>query len=514
MKYSYKAMLACTLAAATTVAIASSHREGPSITTTPKVDGTDFYMFTSYETGREDYVTLIANYLPLQQPYGGPNYFTLDPNALYEIHIDNSGDAVEDLTFQFQFTNTLADVTLPIGDSDPADVSIPLVQAGEVTELNDPQLNLAETYSITMVTGDRRSGARSTITKAGGSSTFEKPVDYIGTKTLPDYTAYANQHIHTTAGLPNCGMPAKVFVGQRQEAFGVNLGPIFDLVNAPLNVITNRTDNADAAQANSIQDQNITTIALEVHKSCLTGPNDVIGGWTSASLRQVQLQDGVPAQGHQTDKQIAGRWAQVSRLGNPLVNEVVIGLKDKDKFNASEPKDDAQFAAYVTNPTLPRLLEIAFDDGSGGPTLQPTIFPREDLVTTYLTGVPGVNQLDTVTASEMLRLNTAIAPTAPADQSVLGVLGGDNAGFPNGRRPVDDVVDISLTAVLGKLCELNNAGGDFQGAFGDPATCNADNVPLSGSEPMPIIHDAVAQERVLTLDTFPYLNTPNTGAGN
>lgn len=508
--------LASALVLTATAAIGSSHREGPAITTTPKVDGTDFYMFTSYEDGRSEYVTLIANFLPLQHPYGGPNYFNLDPNALYEIHVDNDGDAQEDITFQFQFNNTLADITLPIGLSGATkDVAIPIIQAGGVSQVGDGNLNLAETYTLTMVTGDRRTGSRSSITKGDGSSSFEKPVDYIGEKTLGNkaaYDAYANQHIHNTAALPVCNMPAKVFVGQRQEAFGVNLGPIFDLVNAPLSVISDRATFSNAAQINSIQDTNVTTLALEVHKSCLTGSNDVIGGWSTASLRQVQLQDGVPSQGHQTDKKIAGRWAQVSRLGQPLVNEVVIGLKDKDRFNASEPKDDGQFADYVTNPTLPRLLEIALTDGRA--ELAPTVFPRTDLVTVFLTGISGVNQLPTVTASEMLRLNTGIAPTPFATQNTLGVVGGDNAGFPNGRRPTDDVVDIALTAVLGKLCELNGTGQAFEGKFGDTATCNASNVPLASSGPMPVIHDAVAQEDIVTLDTFPYLNTPNPGAEN
>lgn len=524
MKFS---KLVCILAAVgcSSLTWASSHREGPSITTTPKVDGTDFYLFKSYGTDRpadSGYVTLIANYQPLQDPNGGPNYFAMDPNALYEIHIDNNGDAVEDLTFQFRFKNTLANggggITLPIGAAgSQRDVAIPLVQAaGGVSQVASSKLNLAETFTLNVVSGDRRQGSVSAVTNASNNSaSFEKPVDYIGQKTLGNaaaYEAYAQQHVHTI-NIPNCSMPAKVFVGQRQDAFAVNLGPIFDLVNAGIPVITDRAGFANAAAANSIQNKNVTSLALEIHQSCLTGSgNGVIGGWTTASLRQVQLQDGVPEAGHQTSKKLAGRWAQVSRLGQPLVNEVVIGLKDKDRFNSSEPSGDAQFLTYVSHPTLPRLLEIALGTAEGG--LAPSLFPREDLITVFLTGVSGVNQLATVTPSEMLRLNTAIAPTAIGAMNTLGVLGGDNAGFPNGRRPFDDVVDIALTAVLGKLCEVNAVGQAFEGKFGSATTCNASVVPLSGATPMPIIHDAVAQENVPLMTVFPYLNTPNAGASN
>ena len=231
--------------------IASSHREAPFITTAPKVDGTDFYMFRSYEGvaangsgGRSDYVTLLANYQPLQDPYGGPNYFSLDPNALYEIHIDNNGDAKEDITFQFRATNTLRDVQLPIGAGDAQkSVSIPLIQAGTVSGLSDPNLNVVQTYTIAMVRGDRRSGQRTQIGTPAGVTTFAKPVDYIGTKTLGDaaaYATYAAKHIFEIK-IPGCAGNdvGRVFVGQRQDGFAVNLGPIFDLVNAPLAVITN-----------------------------------------------------------------------------------------------------------------------------------------------------------------------------------------------------------------------------------------------------------------------------------
>ena len=486
-------------------ALASSHREAPSIATTPKADGTDFYMFRSYEPGRSDYVTLIANYQPLQDAYGGPNYFKMDPNALYEIHIDNNGDAKEDLTFQFKFQNNFKAITLPIGGQN---VAIPLTQAGQVSTLNSPALNVNEKFTLNVVRGDRRTGASAAVTNAaGGGTSFDKPVDNIGVKTIPNYVAYAAQHIHS-ANIPGCEFPAKVFVGQRQESFAVNLGVIFDLVNAPVGVITDPT-LINAAAANSIQDKNVTTLALEVHKSCLTqGSEPVIGGWTSASMRQSQLLNPSPPSGHQTSTTFGGAWVQVSRLGMPLVNEVVIGLPDKDKFNASRPQNDGQFATYVTNPTLPALLEIAL----GLPGIAPTNFPRLDLVTTFLTGIPGVNQPAGVVGSEMLRLNTAIAVVPFAQQNRLGIVGSllssgsDFAGYPNGRRPKDDVVDISLVAMMGGLCMANGNSN----ALGFGLACNPSVVPLGVTAFK--LHDAVDQAVVPLLPGFPYMNTPNPGS--
>jgi hypothetical protein len=495
------------IAALASTAFASSHREAPFITTAPKVDGTDFYMFMSYEAGREGYVTMISNYQPLQAPYGGPNYFKMDPNALYEIHIDNNGDAKEDLTFQFRFQNKFNNITLPIGDKN---VSIPLTQAGQVTDRNSPALNVNETFTVDVVRGDRRGGQRASVTNtAGGGKTFDKPVDNIGTKTIPDYAGYADKHVYSV-NVPGCSMPAKLFVGQRKEAFAVNLGTIFDLVNAPLSVITDPA--LINAAPNIIDDANITTMAIEMHKSCLTkdaqGSDPVVGGWMTASLRQGMLLDPTPKKGHQTTALSGGAWTQVSRLGMPLVNEVVIGLQDKDRFNGSKPKDDGQFADYVTNPTLPALLEIAL----ATPGIAPKNLPRGDLVTTFLTGIKGVNQPANVVPSEMLRLNTAIAAVPFAQQNRLGIVGNilaggnDNAGYPNGRRPKDDVVDISLVAVMGGLCMAN---GDTN-SFGFGADCKPSNVPLGTTSFK--LHDAVDQAVVPLLTKFPYLSTPIPGA--
>ncbi|MBX3605861.1 MAG: DUF4331 domain-containing protein [Piscinibacter sp.] len=507
-------LVAAVAAAFGSVAVqASSHREAPFITTAPKVDGTDLYMFMSYEAGRSDYVTLIANYQPLQDPYGGPNYFKMDPNALYEIHVDNDGDAKEDLTFQFRFQNKFNAIALPIGNKM---VPIPLTQAGTVTDRNAATLNVNETYTVDVVRGNRRFGTRASLTNAaGGAKVFDKPVDNIGTKTIPDYAGYAAKHVYSV-NVPGCSAPARMFVGQRKEAFAVNLGTIFDLVNAPVSVITDPA--LINAAPNTIDNANVTSLALEIHKSCLTQGNEpVIGAWTTASLRQGSLLDPTPRQGHQTTAVSGGAWTQVSRLGMPLVNEVVIGLPDKDRFNGSRPKDDGQFADYVTNPTFPALLEIAL----GLPSIAPTNLPRNDLVTTFLTGIQGVNKPAGVVPSEMLRLNTNIPPVPFAQQNRLGIVGEilrvggpqnlgqavDLAGYPNGRRPKDDVVDISLVAVMGGLCVAN---GDND-ALGFGAACKPSAVPL-GSTAFKL-HDAVDQAVVPLLPAFPYLFTPTPGAG-
>jgi len=486
---------------------ASSHREAPFITTSPKVDGTDFYMFSSYEAGRSDFVTLIANYQPLQDAYGGPNYFSMDPNALYEIHIDNNGDAVEDISFQFRFSNQLAGgkgIALPVGSKS---VAIPLIQAGPVANVADANLNVAQTFTVTVMQGDRRKGTPWTVTNADtGASVFDKPVDNIGTKTIPDYPAYAAKHVHNIK-LPGCATPGRMFVGQRAEGFAVNLGVVFDLVHAPAEVITDPAYLG--AVPNPIAASNVTTLALEIPKACLTRPGEpVIGGWTTASLRQSRLLDAQPKSGLQRTERVQGDWVQVSRLGMPLVNEVVIGLRDKDRFNGSVPSADSQFATYVTNPSLPKLLEIAL----GLPGIAPKNYPRTDLTTTFLTGIAGVNRPANGVPAEMLRLNTAIAPVPFAQQNRLGIVGNilaggnDFAGYPNGRRPKDDVVDISLVAMMGGLCMANGTTD----ALGFGPKCKPSAVPLGATAFK--LHDAVDQAVTPFLPGFPYLNTPTPGA--
>ena len=486
---------AAALAAAACAAIglhpaaqASSHREAPFITKHPKVDATDFYMFRSYEAGREGFVTLIANYVPLQDPQAGPNYFEMDPEALYEIHIDNNGDAKEDITFQFRFQNTNKDTKLTVGGKQ---VAIPLViNGGAIDGPNAAGLNVRETYTVNVVRGDRRGGSRSAVTNTGGGTTFDKPIDNIGNKSIPDYASYAAKHLYTV-NIPGCGTPARMFVGQRKDPFVVNLGETFDLVNikAPA---TEFSAGAERAAKDDLAGKNVTSIELEVAASCLTaGADPVIGGWTTASMRQGRLLNPTPGNGAGPSKE-GGAWTQVSRLGMPLVNEVVIGLKDKDRFNHSKPAADAQFADYVTNPTLPALIEVLY--GSAG-AKAPTNFPRNDLVAAFLTGVKGLNQPAKVTPSEMLRLNTSVPAMAQGAQKRLGVIDGDNAGFPNGRRPGDDVVDIALRVVMGKLCTLNLG-------------CAPSDAPAGGLH----FTDGAYLDSSFFTNAFPYLKTPLPGS--
>jgi Domain of unknown function (DUF4331) len=475
---------------------ASSHREAPGITETPKVDGTDLYMFTSYESGREDFVTIVANYHPLQDAYGGPNYFSLDPDALYEIHIDNDGDARPDISFEFNFSTVLANngkgFKFPVGGKN---VAIPLIQKGQITPTDISNLNSVEKFQVTMITeGGRRdklTNRNATPFVPAGAETFLKPVDYIGTKTLPDYAGYAANHVYTV-NLPNCRADGRMFVGQRREGFAVALGKVFDLINLnPLGPVD--------GERNIIADKNITSLVLELPKSCITRSGEpVIGAWTTASLPKDRTVKGCLQNVAECFKgRPDGDWVQVSRLGMPLVNEVVIGLKDKDKFNASEPKDDAQFATYVTNPTLPALIELLFPIAKA-----PNNFPRMDLVTAFLTGIPTLNQPANVVPSEMLRLNTAVPSKAKGMQMNLGAAAGDFAGFPNGRRPGDDVVDIELRVAMGALCHL------FPDA---PFTkCNPTNAPVGNA---PITDGAFVSDAAFD-DSFPYLRTPVPGATN
>jgi hypothetical protein len=492
---------------------ASSHREAPNITRMPTVDSTDFYLFNSYEPGRAGYVTLLADYIPLQDPYGGPNYFALDPSALYEIHVDNDGDAKEDLTFQFRFTNTLANsgrgIKLGVGNSQ---VAVPLKNVGPVSANDSSLLNFNESYKLTLVRGERRNGQAAAVTKVSdGGNTFGKPYDFVGTKTfgsVQGYHDYAQKFLYDV-NIPGCDKPGRVFVGQRKEPFAVNLGRVFDLVNlVPVDGSAFPGGIRQDPANNQIADKNITTLALEVHSSCLKGSgNGVLGAWTSASLRQARILNPRPT--FAKPEASGGPWTQVSRLSAPLVNELVIGIPDKDRFNASEPKDDGQFATYVTNPTLPALLDALFRGavnstlGTNFTNIAPANLPRNDLVTAFLTGFKGVNQLAKVTPSEMMRLNTGVPATTVAQQSTFGVAGGDLAGFPNGRRPGDDVTDIALRVVMGRLCHPIPVNGTPT----DLGLCKPADAPV-GTAPFTDGAPVTAQD----FDTeFPYLRTPLPG---
>ena len=459
---------------------ASSHREAPAITATPKVDATDFYMFNSYESGRGGMVTVVADYLPLQDAYGGPNFFTLDPNAIYEIKIDNNGDSVEDLTFRFHFKTSRKDIALDVGG---VQVAVPVINVGPIADGDTSALNVLESFTVDVVRGAKRTrnrqAAQAVTNPADGSAVFVKPVDNIGKKSIADYASYASQFVYDIA-IPGCSSNGRMFVGQRKDPFVVNLGETFDLVNFenPL--------GAPNAERSDLDDKNVTALELELPAGCLVSSGSpVIAGWTTARLKdRASSQPSPVADSARRGRGEADDSHQVSRLGNPLVNEAVIGLKDKDAFNASEPADDARFLKYVTNPTLPKILEILF--GAAG-VRAPTQYPRADLVAVFLTGVDGLNK--TGGAGEMLRLNTAIAAKPAEAQNNLGVIGGDVSGFPNGRRPGDDVVDVALRVLMGKLL---------------PAE-------VAPSGPLPFTDGAYVDASMFD-NRFPYLGTPIPGS--
>lgn len=522
-RFSNSSALIAIAIAAPMPAWASSHREAPNITKMPKVDNTDVYAFQSYEPGRTGFTTLIANFQPGENPGDGPNYYTMDPDALYEIHIDNTGDAVEDLTFQFKFTNQLKNdkgKTLNVGGKD---LSIALRQIGPIAAPGDANLGEDESYTLTLVTGNRRTGTRASVTAAsGGATTFYKPFDNAGNKTIPGgYETYARKFIYDVT-IPGCATTGKVFVGQRAEYFAVNLGPIFDLVNfVPIEGdndpvygngspfpggITQSQNNQEL-----IGKKNVTSIELEVPTACLTGGangNGVIGVWSTASLPQARLLRTAPT--FNSPALQGGSYVQVSRLGMPLVNELVIGLPQKDLFNAVKPTADAALLDYVTNPTFPAILDALFRApvnatlGTNFATLAPTNFPRNDLVATFLKGFVGVNQLKAVTASEMLRLNTAIPATPQANQKALGVVADDLAGFPNGRRPGDDVVDVVLRVAMGRLCYPIPVNGTAT----DLGLCTPADAPTG----QVAYTDGAPSNAINIQNQFPYLNAPLRGS--
>ena len=446
-----------TLSAATV--IASSHREAPLITAYPKVDATDFYMFRSYEAGREGFVTFIANFQPDQAAYGGPNYYMLDDDANYTIRIDNDGDARPDITYTFDFFRVNRDLQLPVNG---VPVRIPLNYIGPFGD-REASLNTNVIEGFQLFASAGTGPAVLAGNPRNASTSFIKPFDNVGAKTIPGYRNYAERFVYNVV-LPGCAQQGRVFAGQRREGFAVNLGEIFDLINTNPLGPTN-------AEPNSLFNSNVTSMALEVPIACLTSattPSPIIGAWINAGTPNTKTS------------------GQLSRLGMPLVNELVIGLLDKDKFNASRPVDDAQFATYVTNPTLPIIIQALYPSAQ-----QPTRYPRTDLVDVFLKGLPGLNQPANVVPAEMLRLNTSIAPRVVGNQNNLGALGGDTAGFPNGRRPGDDVVDIALRVVEGALLPAAEAPAGAL-PFTDGTTINSTYFRAA----------------------FPYLTTPLPGSPN
>ena len=455
----------------------SSHREAPEITKDPVADSTDVYAFVSPD--RPDTVTLIANYIPLEGPAGGPNFYAFGDEVLYEIHVDNNADARADITYQFRFQTMLANPDTF------------LYNTGPILSLDSPNWNRRQTYSLTRVTGGRSD------VLAWGLTT---PPCNIGPLSTPNYAALAGAAVHSLHG------GVKVFAGQRAEGFYVDLGAIFDLADLRpfqqlhaqygMNVFS-----GPAAGVNATAQLNVHSIAIQVPISQLvhgkhgavTDPRSVIGVWTSASRQRVSVWDAQAAKYFSS-----GPFTQVSRLANPLFNEVLIPLSQKDLWNTLPPSDDKQFAGRYAHPELAMLL----------PVLYPGVFPnlaklvkagtsRADLEAILLTGipagiVPGFQNYTGSIQADMLRLNTAIPPAAKPNE--LGVIGGDLAGFPNGRRVSDDVVTIELRAIAGVTFPLVDK------KFTPDAAAGA-------------ITDGLTSASVPSgyLATFPYLGVPYSG---
>jgi hypothetical protein len=409
----------------------SSHREAPEISKDPVADSTDVYAFVSPD--KPGTVTLIANYVPLEAPAGGPNFYEFGDDVLYEIHIDTHGHSQADITYQFRFATQL-----PNPDTF-------LYNTGPITSLTSPAWNRRQTYSVTRVDGQ---GAH-----VLGEGLICPPCN-IGPLSTPDYAAaLAAPAVHELAD------GSRVFAGQRADGFYVDLGSIFDLLDLRpfqnLQVFAKALGLTAAPGVNTLKFANVHSIALQVPISRVTAPGrPVIGVWTTASRRRVRILD---SQG--SGQVESGPFTQVSRLGNPLVNEVVIALGDKDRWNTQPPEHDKQFAHYVEHPEVAALL----------PVLYPGVFPnlaaldkartpRADLVAILLTGIPkgivdGFTNFTGPVQADLLRLNTSIPPTT-SKPSIFGLLGGDAAGFPNGRRVFDDVVSIELRAIAGVTFKL------------------------------------------------------------
>ena len=420
----------------------SSHREAPEIAKDPVADSTDVYAFVSPDRPRT--VTLIANYIPLQGPAGGPNFYEFGEDVRYAIHIDTQGHGEANITYQFDFKIELADPNTF------------LYNTGPITSLTSANWNRKQTYSVTRVDSKGR--------HALGGGLLSPPCN-IGPLSTPDYqAALGKPAIHTLSD------GSRVFAGQRAEGFYVDLGSIFDLGNLRpfqnLNVFGGGLSAAPGVNATKFL--NVHSIALQVPISRVTAAGrPVIGVWTTASRQRVSLRSSDGGADLRT-----GPFQQVSRLGNPLVNEVLIPLGKKDFWNTQHPVHDKQFTQYVAHPELAGLL----------PVLYPGVFPnlaaldkaktaRADLEAILLTGipkgiVPGFTNFTGPTPADMLRLNTSIPPTT-SNPNIRGLLGGDAAGFPNGRRVFDDVVSVELRAIAGLTFKLVDASFTPDAAAGE-----------------------------------------------
>ncbi len=369
---------------------ASSHSEAPGISKLASLDGTDVYAFVSPD--RPDTVTLLALYYPLLEPNAGPKFYRFNDAGVYDILIDNNGDCKEDVVYRFTFETS-------VGDKNSVLAFLP------------GSLNFQQSYKVTEIRG----GSRTVL----GSGTVAQP--RVGPITSPNYQSTFESGI-TTFG------DVKAFAGLTDDPFFADLAAIFDALT-----IRKLPGNAGGGK-DGLSGFDVLATAIQVPKTrILNAGNSIIGVWQYSYLPRTTIQTGV-------GQKQSGRLVQVSRLGMPLVNEVVIPLKDKERWNSSKTEDDVQFLNYVTNPQISQLINAVY-----GIPVPPA--PRNDLVSIYLTGIDGLNKPANGAACEELRLNTSIAPANNPNR--LGVLAGDNAGFPNGRRLADDVIDISLRAAAG-----------------------------------------------------------------
>jgi hypothetical protein len=465
-------------------AFASSHSEAPLISQDPRADNTDLYAFVSPDNTNT--VTMIANYIPLEQPASGPNFYSFDDTVLYEIKIDNTGDGQADIGYQFRFTTATRNPDTF------------LYNTGPITSLSDPNWNRPQTYSVTLVHFNKHGQQIGQGTVLGKD--IPTPPDNIGPRSTPNYNSLAAAAITT---LPNTG-GIKVFAGQRDDPFFVDLGSIFDLAGLrPFNPFHLLPLAAEPGR-DALENDNVHSIEIQVPTSQLVSfSSPTIGVYASASRQKVRiLDDNGTTKGR-------GPWVQVSRLGNPLINEVVIPLGDKDYWNRENPADDQQFEQYYKAPEVSRLENVLYGtlpQGHVGGALQAIdATDRSDLVTILLTGIPGVNFTGS-TDSDLLRLNTAITPgsngacpggtASSAQPDRLGPLGasGDLCGYPNGRRLGDDVIDIDLRAFA------QGYGPFLHTALG-----------LPDKSPNDLLGDGVDTNDVPFSSTFPYVAAPHQG---
>jgi hypothetical protein len=468
-----RSVLAASLLAALVVclfpasAAASSHREAPGISKYPLWDNTDLYAFRDPIV--TDQLTIISNWIPLEDPSGFPNFFHFDENAWYQIHIDNDGDGVEDITYRFIFTENVRN---------PSSF---LNFLGPVSSLNDPNINIYYTYTVDKIIGPSANPPANMVTRIG-SGLLEIP-NNAGPATYPNAGGYSTGS-GLIAGVYSIDGLTKVFAGPRSDMFFADLGWLGDLLNFRPGVIPGNHGGG----VNGLAGFNTHTIGLQVPLAQVTknglfpfnsaDPNSIIGVWSDTWVPQNRIYQTSGAK-----PTVSGPFVQVSRLGFPLINEVVIPYGTKDHWNATYPKDDAQFMTYYQNPELAAIINALY------PIVPKPPNPRADMLVLGL-GVPGLTSRPGEVFSDELRINLAVTPTqiAPVDKTNrMGVLGGDNAGFPNGRRPWDDIVDIEIQVVMGVL---------------QPAFNVAPNNQLG---------DGVDGPDKPFLAAFPYLRSPSSG---